>query len=284
MFWHKVSRQKIPISILWTAYLSLAVGFFASQIGHFIQQQYQESIKSLSEHHAAYGGSIAAHTTRTSKECVIEPFGFALPWGRMKSDAQFNREYSQISAREFIPPIAYNIENLTVPLESLHSAASTEDQKILTEKLHYSTRYMGEYDLDSAEFVTASHPAIDIKMPVGTPIRAISNGVVHALLKDDTGLGNTIILQSRVPGTLEKIFVVYGHMQDRIVEVGDKISVGQIIGTVGNTGQSTNPHLHLQIDRDRGLQQHTPYVPSVHDTKSTSARWTIHPIDFIENY
>lgn len=66
------------------------------------------------------------------------------------------------------------------------------------------------------------------------------------------GLGNYVIIEH--PGS---IYIVYGHLfPDSIkVSVGDVVAQGQIIGYTGNSGRSTGPHLHFQIEvGGRGLQ------------------------------
>lgn len=69
------------------------------------------------------------------------------------------------------------------------------------------------------------------------------------------GFGNHIVLQTTQDKT--KYQVIYGHMADVKVEVGDKVKQGQVIGTVGNSGNTTGKHLHFQVERFKD----NTYVP-----------------------
>lgn len=92
------------------------------------------------------------------------------------------------------------------------------------------------------------HRATDFAAPVGTPIRAVASGeVTHA----GGGLAgrspNLIAIKSEIDG--ETVEIWYNHMFDDGVFVaeGDIVNVGDIIGEVGNNGNSTGPHLHLEV-------------------------------------
>ncbi|GMA30676.1 hypothetical protein GCM10025875_06680 [Litorihabitans aurantiacus] len=94
----------------------------------------------------------------------------------------------------------------------------------------------------------AFHYATDFAAPLGTPIRAVAGGeVVHS----GGGLAgrspNLIAIRSEIDG--ETVEIWYNHMYDDgvFVEEGDTVEVGDIIGEVGNNGNSTGPHLHLEI-------------------------------------
>jgi hypothetical protein len=89
-----------------------------------------------------------------------------------------------------------------------------------------------------------NHPALDFPTPVGTPVSAVMDGVVNAV-KTLTGSYGKHIRISHANG----IESIYGHLSDMIVQVGQKVSAGQLIGASGNTGNSTGPHLHLELRR-----------------------------------
>lgn len=87
------------------------------------------------------------------------------------------------------------------------------------------------------------HRGVDIAMPTGTPIRAGLSGTVRYVGYDNI-MGNYIILDADgVEHTMK-----YGHCDEVRVSAGEKVVAGEtVIGTVGNSGQSTGPHLHLEI-------------------------------------
>jgi murein DD-endopeptidase MepM/ murein hydrolase activator NlpD len=87
----------------------------------------------------------------------------------------------------------------------------------------------------------SSHQGLDIAAPIGTPIRVPLAGTVI-----DSGPASGFGLWVRVrhaDGTI----TVYGHINRSLVRVGQKVTAGQEIAEVGNRGQSTGPHLHIEV-------------------------------------
>lgn len=84
------------------------------------------------------------------------------------------------------------------------------------------------------------HAGIDVAAPSGTPIKASKSGtVIFAGTMD--GYGNTVIIDHG--GGLTTL---YGHQSRIASSDGEKVSQGDTIGYVGNTGRSTGPHLHFE--------------------------------------
>lgn len=103
------------------------------------------------------------------------------------------------------------------------------------------------------------HKGLDMNPGAGTPIHAIAAGTVRfAVAYDNGGLGVHVILDHKVDGRL--VSSLYGHMQDGSLAVsqGQTVTVGQTLGKVGTTGQSTGPHLHFEILLD-GTTPADPY-------------------------
>lgn len=89
----------------------------------------------------------------------------------------------------------------------------------------------------------SGHFGVDYSAPIGTPIHATADGTVESIGWQN-GYGNTIVLKH-----LNQITTLYAH-QSRFAEgltKGSKVSQGQLIGYVGNTGWSTGPHLHYEF-------------------------------------
>jgi murein DD-endopeptidase MepM/ murein hydrolase activator NlpD len=84
------------------------------------------------------------------------------------------------------------------------------------------------------------HKGIDIAGETGTPIVAAADGVVTEIGWDD-GYGNWVEV---VHGDRETF---YGHNERNLVKKGEKVSQGQQIAVLGNTGRSTGPHVHLEL-------------------------------------
>jgi len=86
------------------------------------------------------------------------------------------------------------------------------------------------------------HYGADIACPEGTPVYAVLGGVVTHAGWDDA-LGYCLVISS--PGGVE---VMYGHLSRFAVSTGDQVEAGQTVAYSGNTGWSTGPHLHLQVE------------------------------------
>ncbi len=90
------------------------------------------------------------------------------------------------------------------------------------------------------------HKGQDLAVSVGTPVRALSSGVVKF-----TGWQGTYGLKVEVEfwdGTV----AYYAHNSKILVKVGQKVTPGQPISLSGNTGNSTGPHVHLEIHPNGG--------------------------------
>ncbi|WP_435772072.1 M23 family metallopeptidase [Nocardioides sp. SYSU DS0651] len=110
------------------------------------------------------------------------------------------------------------------------------------------TATFGQYGLWSSY-----HTGLDFAAPSGTPIRAIANGVVTEV-GSDGAYGNKTVL------TLEDgTEIWFCHQTSFAVEEGDTVRSGEVIGYVGSTGNSTGPHLHLEV-RPGGGDPLDPYA------------------------
>jgi len=87
----------------------------------------------------------------------------------------------------------------------------------------------------------AMHQGIDIAGPIGTPIYAITDGVVEEA-GPATGFGLWVVLR-HTDGSQS----VYGHVNRMFVDKGERVKAGEKIAEIGNRGFSTGPHLHLEI-------------------------------------
>ena len=85
------------------------------------------------------------------------------------------------------------------------------------------------------------HGGIDIAAPIGTPIESAADGEVIS-----AGPASGFGLWVRVRHD-DGAVTVYGHINEFIVNVGQRVAAGQQIATVGNRGQSTGPHLHFEV-------------------------------------
>jgi murein DD-endopeptidase MepM/ murein hydrolase activator NlpD len=161
------------------------------------------------------------------------PFLLTPDWGAFLTPAQWDRTYSQYTVEEMVPIPAYDLKTLTTPAKDLLSPRNTE---ALTAKIYYSTRYMGTYDLDAGEH-TGFHDGVDFQQPLGTPVRAISGGRVK--VRKGRDLGTYIVIEH---GAYRW---TYAHLDETTKR--KRVKAGQVIGTVGMTGNTDRPHLHLSV-------------------------------------
>jgi murein DD-endopeptidase MepM/ murein hydrolase activator NlpD len=85
------------------------------------------------------------------------------------------------------------------------------------------------------------HAGVDITAPMGTPIEAPATGVVRSA-NWEAGYGNTVVIDHGFG-----IVTRFAHASRLLVSVGTKVTRGQRIALVGNSGLSTAPHLHYEV-------------------------------------
>lgn len=88
------------------------------------------------------------------------------------------------------------------------------------------------------------HTGIDIAGPYGSPVRAVTNGVVLEAGRE-SGYGN--IVKLRHP---DGSVTYYAHNSRLLVSEGERVDAGQIIAREGSTGHSTGPHVHFEVRID----------------------------------
>lgn len=89
------------------------------------------------------------------------------------------------------------------------------------------------------------HDGVDFSAPRGTEVYASADGKVEETLIDyrrNQSYGRYVIIDHGLGKKTR-----YAHLQSVLVKVGQKINRNTIIGTVGDTGKSTGPHLHYEV-------------------------------------
>lgn len=89
-----------------------------------------------------------------------------------------------------------------------------------------------------------THQGLDIAATTGTPIKAVADGTV-TYSGTMGGYGKLIIIDHG-----NGIQTYYGHCSKLYAKVGEKVTAGEVIAAVGNTGNSTGSHLHFEIRQD----------------------------------
>lgn len=113
---------------------------------------------------------------------------------------------------------------------------------------HYGSMYTNSTGAPYA------HEGLDIGTPVGTPVYAPFDGIV--------AMSDVDLLYGEYIRTYHKdldVCFFFAHLSKRVVDVGNAVKAGQLIGYTGNTGNSSGPHLHFEA---RVMQDDSPYYKS----------------------
>jgi murein DD-endopeptidase MepM/ murein hydrolase activator NlpD len=101
------------------------------------------------------------------------------------------------------------------------------------------------------------HKGVDIDAVEGTPIRVAATGIVTKIGWNG-GYGLMVEVFHR-----EGVSTVYAHLSKILVNVGQEVKKGEIIGNVGMTGVATDPHLHYEVRIAGSPVDPSPYLPGL---------------------
>ena len=87
-----------------------------------------------------------------------------------------------------------------------------------------------------------NNDGINIGAPLGTQVRAAENGVVAYAGSELKGFGNLLLIRHA-----DGITTAYAHNQKLLINRGDEVKRGQLIATVGKTGNVDSPQLHFEV-------------------------------------
>ena len=136
----------------------------------------------------------------------------------------------------------------TILARTVLSEATDEIVEVGTRNVGIGT---GEFDLPVYGYTFTSgfkwrwgklHSGVDLAVAEGTPVYAADNGKVIVAEDSGNGYGNYIIIDHQ-----NGFKTLYGHNSELLVSVGDIVAKGDKIALSGNTGNSTGPHLHFEI-------------------------------------
>jgi murein DD-endopeptidase MepM/ murein hydrolase activator NlpD len=173
-------------------------------------------------------------------------------------------EYAEI--RSMLTEMVTSISTtITEAKEAKSAEAQLQAKKALAEKARLApaviwpthskviTSSFG-YRSDPFEGVSAYHSGIDIAGSIGDPVYAAMDGEVTA--SEQMGARGKYIIIKHANG----LETWYMHLNGMLVSVGDKVTKGQQIGMLGNTGRSTGPHLHFQVVKQNKAVNPLGYV------------------------
>ena len=157
-----------------------------------------------------------------------------------------------------------NVKLNATPLENVVVSRMNKEQKEICELL-MTTKGSRQYvenvfgDTNWLPFVTSYygyrvhpisggknyHTGVDIGMSQGTEILAGHDGVITTAGMSG-GYGLCVVIEGETSDG-KSLLTRYGHCTELLVSVGDTVSAGDVIAKVGSTGNSTGPHLHLEV-------------------------------------
>ena len=222
---------------------------------------YGENVLEDAEVTVSYPYTPTPHYEGTEMTCLL-PFNFLRDPGQYQVTVVCAGETTQLTYT--VTETAYEEQHLTVS-ESTYAATagSTAAAKEMEEKFYpllgdytdkalwsgtfvqpcageISTEYgVRRYTNDSA--TPTRHAGIDIAADEGTPVQASNSGTV--VFADSLQMTGWTVMIDHGQG----VHTVYYHMSELNCAAGDKVTKGDVIGYVGQTGYATGPHLHFQI-------------------------------------
>ena len=110
---------------------------------------------------------------------------------------------------------------------------------------HFIWPTEGTHFISNPYSLALNHPAIDLPGFTGSPLHAVDGGVVVYAGWNDWGFGNMVMIDHGNGWQS-----LYGHMSQVNVHCGQGVSQGEVIGLMGSTGNSTGPHVHLELRND----------------------------------
>ncbi len=153
-----------------------------------------------------------------------------------KLDQLASQIYVQSKSFDEVYEMARNKEMMLSCIPAIQPVNNTDLKRL--------SSYYG-YRIDPIYKINKFHAGVDFSAPQGTTIYAAGAGKVVKTSKSPRGYGNTVTIDH---GYGYQTF--YAHIKDIQVKRGDIVKRGQEIGTVGNTGKSTAPHLHYEVRKN----------------------------------
>lgn len=153
-----------------------------------------------------------------------------------KLDLITSQLYVQSKSFDEVFSLAKRKEELLASIPAIQPVANKDLRRIGS--------YFG-YRTDPFYKVTKFHEGIDFTAPVGTDIYSTGDGQVVKIEFSRRGYGNLIEIDHGFGYR-----TVYAHLSKMNVKMGQKVSRGEVIGFVGNTGKSTAPHLHYEVRKN----------------------------------
>lgn len=202
----------------------------------------------------AQGGADADPTAQAFARMLVDELSRSLPEGGLFGGGEGASMWQDLLEEELAASLASSLAaslphgNGPTDPPTRHARSGTADpqtggDRVWPTRGRISSRFGMRRHPISGEW--RQHDGLDIAAPRGTPIVAALDGVVRSA-ESRGGYGNVIIIDHG--GGVE---TRYAHCDTLSVRPGERILAGDLIGTVGSTGNSTGAHLHFEV-REHG--------------------------------
>ncbi|MDT2834642.1 peptidoglycan DD-metalloendopeptidase family protein [Vagococcus carniphilus] len=237
--------------------------------GNFYKETWKKNTKTYKDATKALTGKYATDTSYDKKlNKLIETYDLTFFDQKLNGDARIQNIYYDVKKGDTIESILsehhieekdfqkWNKEILTDKKELKdHKRVIIGQRKISTYQIkNVKTKKTSEFIIPLKEGYTVTSPfgarggehhnGVDMAVASNTLIYASSKGKVVAKGFDPSA-GNYVILQHE-----NGLFTSYFHMTRSAVSIDEKVEMGDMIGYVGSTGNSTGPHLHFAINTE----------------------------------
>jgi len=155
--------------------------------------------------------------------------------GKVQASLPRQQKYSP-NGSQVVVELESSLANLKSEVEGLIASIPTE-WPVYADRVSSGVGPRPDPWTGEAEF----HSGIDIPNSLGSPVHAPAEGVVD-FAGENGGLGRLVVLNHG-----QGIITQYAHLSKILVKKGDRVQKNQPIAKVGNTGRSTNPHLHYEV-------------------------------------
>lgn len=153
-----------------------------------------------------------------------------------KIDQLKKQMYIQTKSYDQIMDMAKDKERLLASLPAIQPVSNQELKRL-------SSGF--GYRIDPILKVRRPHHGIDFSLPKGSPVYATGDGTISLVRSSFGGYGKQIEIDHGFGYTTK-----YAHLDEFLVKKGQKVKRGEIIAYSGNTGKSTAPHLHYEVQID----------------------------------
>ncbi len=146
---------------------------------------------------------------------------------------RFNHSFTHLSLVGFVFLLSLGLffSPVLLNFSKVHAAETITNISFSLPLNGYISTYFSSY-----------HPGVDIASDLGADIRPVATGVVETILYDKYAYGTHIIIAH--PNGVKSL---YAHLGQVVVKQGQSVETSTVIGKVGLTGQTSGPHLHVEV-------------------------------------